>query len=90
MNNCYKMSNNLNTCISIPYLEYDKKENKNIDRDKINKYVIKTFNNSINDDDDLKNSTLCIRISSNHGLTTKELSIAKGIILANGFEYWEV
>jgi hypothetical protein len=82
------MSDNSNKFINIPHLEFDKKENKSIDRDKINKYVIQAFNNCINDD--LKNDTLCIRIFSNHGLTIKELSIAKGIILANGFEYWEV
>jgi len=73
----------------IPYLECDDSRiNKNIDRDKINNYVIYAFNRYL--DNDPEYDKPCVIIFSDHGLTADELKIAEGIILANGLEYWEI
>lgn len=70
--------------LCIPYLKHDKINDLNIDRSKINKYVLHTFDNCIDTDE-----IPCVIINPNHGLTSKELDIAKGIILANGINYFE-
>lgn len=71
--------------INIPYLKHDKI--KEVDRDKINNYVIYAFNNYLDNDTD--DGVPCVIIKSNHGLTDEELKVAEGIILANGLSYWE-
>lgn len=77
-----KKMGNTDSTLTIPkYGELD------IDRAKINKYVIYAFNNCIdNNTDDLRQ---CVIITPSHGLTPDELDIAKGIILTNGLNYWE-
>ena len=78
------LTNTVNT-LSIPHLKHDKIGE--IDRDKINNYVIYAFNNCLDNNTD--DGIPCLIILPSHGLTSKELAIAEGIILANGINYWE-
>jgi len=64
-----------------------KSKNTDIDADKINSYIIKSFSNYVYDDFD--DDILCVIIFSDHGLNQKELTIAKKIIVSHGFNYWE-
>lgn len=72
--------------ISIPYLKHDKLNNRKINRDKINNYVVYAFNNYLDEDSD---ENQCIIIPRNNGLTPQELKIAEGIMLANGIGFYE-
>jgi hypothetical protein len=73
---------NTGSTLTIP-----KYEELNIDRSKINKYIIYAFNNCIDNNTD--DGKPCVIITPSHGLTPDELDIAKGIILVNGLTYWE-
>ncbi len=77
---------NTNNVLTIPYLKHDK-VNKNINRNKINDYVIYAFNNYCDEESD--DGGPRIVVPPNHGLNTQELKIAQGIILANAISYWE-
>jgi hypothetical protein len=81
-------NNNSMNVINIPYLECNKTVNKNLDRDKINNYVMRMFNNRR--DEDIENNRLCVLIEPGNGLTPEELKIVEGIILANGHDYYEL
>jgi len=78
-------STNTVNILGIPYLKHDKI--KEVDRNKINNYIIYAFNNCLDNDTD--DEIPCVIIKPNHGLTPEELKVAEGIILANGLDYWE-
>ena len=65
-----------------------KQKIKNIDRYKINRYVLHAYKNC--SEENIEKKILCIKILPNHGLNPDELKIEEGIILANGYDYYEI